>query len=279
MRPASKRLLFATLVGILFIVPDSLSGQPAEVTISTPEQLEAEFTSVPCRNEERLNAVKALFEKMGAPDADISIQKYTNVDNLVVRKQGASEEKIVIGAHYDKVSDGCGAIDNWTGIVTIAHLYRSLKDVSVKKTVLFVAFGKEEKGLVGSRAMVDSITKDQRTEYCEMINIDSLGLTVPQVADNLSSKRLITLTANTAREMKLSFAHGILSGADADSTSFISKKISALTIHGLSNDWRSILHTKNDQPSKINPMRVYLGYRLALSLVVRLDDMSCGLST
>jgi len=223
-----------------------------------------------------LNVAKALFEKMGAPVSDISIDKYKNVENLVIHKQGASQEIIVIGAHYDKVADGCGAVDNWTGIVTLAHLYKSLKDVPLKKTILFVAFGKEEKGLVGSHAMVDAIGKDQVTQYCEMINIDSFGLAAPQVADNMSSKKLGAFTADLAKEMKIPFNHASIEGADADSSSFLGKKIPAITLHGLNNDWTSILHSRNDQATKVNPVSVYLGYRLTLALVVHLDSLSCG---
>ena len=272
-----KQSHISILAALLFLCAlTSLSAQQDEIKISTPEQIKVEFDSVPCKNEERLNAAKAFFEKMGAPASDISIDQYKNVENLVIRKQGSSQEKIIIGAHYDKVSDGCGAIDNWSGIVTIAHLYRSLKDIPLKKTILFVAFGKEEKGLIGSRAMVDAIMKDQVAQYCEMINIDSFGLAAPQVADNMSSRKLSTFTADLANEMKIPFGHASIEGADADSSTFIAKKIPALTLHGLSNEWTSILHSRNDQSSKINPNSVYLGYRLILALVIRLDRSTCG---
>lgn len=266
-----------TLAQLMFLVaPVHSSTQSTAVSISTPEQIKAEFDSVPCKNEERLGAAKALFEKIGVPAADTSIDKYKNVENLVVRKPGASQEIIVIGAHYDKVAEGCGAVDNWTGIVTLAQLYKSLKNVPLRKTILFVAFGKEEKGLVGSNAMVDAIGKDQVAQYCEMINIESFGLAVPQVADNMSSKRLGAFTVDLAKELKIPFNHASIAGADADSSSFLRKKIPAITLHGLNNDWTSILHSRNDQASKINPLSVYLGYRLVLALVVRLDSLPCG---
>lgn len=259
----------------LFSLLVSWNAPPSQIEISTPEQIKTEFDAVPCNNEERLTAVRALFEKIGAAASDISIDKYKNVENLVIRKRGASEEKIIIGAHYDKVSDGCGAIDNWSGIVAIAHVYRSLKGVALKKTVLFIAFGKEEKGLVGSRAMVDAIKKEEVAQYCQMINIDSLGLAAPQVADNMSTKKLRTFAADLAKEMEMPFSSAAIPGADADSSSFIAKKIPALTIHGLSNEWPRILHGRNDQASKVNSTSVYLGYRLALAMVRRLDESPC----
>src|SRR4030095_6437012 len=103
----------------------------------------------------------------------------------------ATDEKIIVGAHYDKVADGCGAIDNWTGIVAMAHLYKTLKEIPLNKTVWFVAFGKEEKGLIGSRAMTEAIKKEDVAQFCAMINIDSLGLTAPQVLRNLSNPKLV----------------------------------------------------------------------------------------
>jgi aminopeptidase YwaD len=249
------------------------------IHLSTPDEIRPEFDSVPCNNEERLNAVKALFEKMGADPAEITIDKSKNAENVVVRKAAASpetaNEKIVIGAHYDKTSMGCGAIDNWTGIVALAHIYRTLREVPLNKTVLFVAFGEEEKGLFGSAAMVDKINKAQATEYCAMINMDSIGLDVPQVIESISSKKLIDLVASLAKEMSIPFERRYFTGGSSDSDSFIKKNIPAITIHGLSGNWKNILHTGNDKADKVKIESVYQGYRLALALLIRIDKSSC----
>jgi Peptidase family M28 len=249
------------------------------IHLSTLEEIKSEFDTVPCKNEERLNAVKALFEKMGADSSEITIDKFKNVENVVVRKAAASpettNEKIVIGAHYDKTSMGCGAVDNWTGIAALAHIYRTLRKVPLNKTILFVAFGKEEEGLVGSAAMVEPIKKEQAAEYCAMINMDSIGLAVPQVIEDISSKKLVDLTESLAKQMKVPFNRGYFSGGSSDSASFLKKKIPAITIHGLSNNWKNILHTGFDKAEKVKVESVYLGYRLALSLLVHVDKSSC----
>ena len=52
---------------------------------------------------------------------------------------------------------------------------------------------------------------------------------------------------------------------------FIEKKIPAVTIHGMSNNWSNVLHTGNDQASKVNAMSVYLGYRLTLAMIARVS--------
>jgi len=282
MKALRRSKLFAVPALLLFTLCAAAAAAPVSVRaqeglkISTLEQIGEEFSSVPCKNEERLAAAKALFEKVGAPASDISVDHFKDVDNLVVLKRGTSAEKIVIGAHYDKVSNGCGAIDNWTGIVTLAHLYKSLKDVTLKKTLVFVAFGKEEKGLIGSHAMAGAIKKEELGQYCVMVNFDSLGMGAPQVADNMSSDKLGDLVATLALEMKMPFGRAVIEGADADSSSFIAKKIPALTIHGVTSDWPKVLHSSGDQPAKVNTTSVYLGYRLALYLITRLEDSACS---
>jgi hypothetical protein len=251
------------------------AARATKINISTAAEIKAEFDNVPCKNDARLSAVKALFEKLGAPAEELQIVKLKNVENLVVRKPGQSEEKIVIGAHYDKVSHGCGALDNWTGIVALAHLYRTLKEAQTNKTLLFVAFGREEEGLIGSAAMVKEIAKEQLPQYCTMVNLDSFGLAAPQVMRNTSSPKLEVLAEEVAKQMQMPFAKAAIQGADADSSSFLSKKIPAVTLHGLNNDWRTMLHSGNDQASKVNAESVYYGYRLALSMLVRLDQADC----
>lgn len=267
--------LFLAVALLFFIAAIPTGAQNSSVKISSPEQIKEDLNTVPCEDKQRLAAVQALIERDG-PSPELTVDKYKDVENLVWTRKGESSEKIVIGAHYDKVADGCGALDNWTGVVTLLHLYRSLKDVPLKKTLVFVAFGKEEKGLIGSRAMTNAINKEQAVEYCAMLNIDSLGLGPPQVADNMSSKKLADLAADLAKEMQMPFGHASIPGASSDSVSFIAKKIPAVTIHGLSNEWPMILHSRNDQAAKINPVSVYLGYRLVLSMLVHLDQSPCA---
>jgi Zn-dependent M28 family amino/carboxypeptidase len=271
-------ILFLLLPARDLFAQDNGSSGSGAIRLSTLEEIKSEFEAVPCKNNnERLTAVKALFEKMGAKAEEVTIVKLNRAQNVVVRKPGGdnSTQNIVIGAHYDKSSNGCGAIDNWTGIVTLAHIYRTFKDVSLKKTVIFAAFGREEEGLIGSSEMADAIKKEQVAEYCAMINIDSLGIGIPQTLDNISSKKLIDFTGALAKEMKLQFAHTRVEGASSDSASFIRKKIPAVTIHAMNDEWPKILHTPNDKAEKINHQSVYLSYRLAAALLLRVIDEDC----
>jgi hypothetical protein len=272
-RPAIGALLLLMTVG----PAEALEQQPAEppIRLSTTEEIAADLALLECEDESRYEAVSRLFGKAGAlPEAAMDVSR-RGARNFSVRKAGASPETIVIGAHYDKTPRGCGAVDNWTGIVAMAHLYSTLRDVLPAKSLLFVAFDAEEKGLVGSTAMVRGIPKQERAQYCAMINLDSFGLAAPQVLDNVSSSKLRKLVAELADSMDIPFDHARVDFADADSSAFRRRGIPAVTIHGLSSDAFSILHTDEDQPSRVNTTSVYLGYRLALALLTRLDAMPC----
>ncbi|HYP27287.1 MAG TPA: M20/M25/M40 family metallo-hydrolase [Blastocatellia bacterium] len=249
--------------------------QQSKVIISTQEDLAQDVASAPCKEKERLEAVRALFLKMGAQPGQIVIEKTGGVENLVVTRPGQSEDTLVIGAHYDKTDAGCGVVDNWSGVIAIAHIFRSLKDISLSKTLVFVAFDKEEDGLLGSKAMVRGIEKEKLNRHCAMVNIDSLGLAAPQTLENLSSKPLINRAEEIAKRMNIPFTRATILSAGADSQPFIEKKIPAITISGLSNKWVEVIHTGEDKAANLNNVSLYLGYRLALALVVELHNLPC----
>ena len=108
-----------------------------------------------------------------------------------------------------------------------------------------------------------------------MINIDSLGLAPPQVMDNTSSGKLARVAEEIAGKMKIPFGHARIDAGDADSSSFLNRKIPSVTIHGMSNEWPKVLHTTDDRATRVNPLSVYLGYRLALALVTFVDASPC----
>ena len=156
----------------------------------------------------------------------------------------------------------CGAIDNWTGIVTIAQIYRTIKDMNFNKSLVFVGFGKEEKGMVGSKAMVKQFRKEEVKQYCAMINVDSLGLSNPQVMTNISHFKLQKLASEEAARLAIPFQFVNIKNASSDSAPFMDKNIPALTIASLPSEWPDVFHSKHDQANRIkieNPLRPGFG--------------------
>jgi Zn-dependent M28 family amino/carboxypeptidase len=269
---------FGTAICLLLFLMFSIAAQNKPVSIvSTKEDLLESVNSVPCKNEERLEAIKSLFQKMGAKPEEITVEKLNKdkISNVIVTKKGKTDETIIIGAHYDKVSEGCGAVDNWTGISIIAHIYKTFSKIETNKTLLIVAFDQEEKGLLGSEAMAKEIPKEKRTQYCSMVNFDSFGFSPPFVLQNTSTSKLQESARKFAKENDFKMANVEITGADADSSSFKSRDIPAITFSGLDGNWQKILHSSNDKLDKINIDSVYFGYRFGLAFLAKLDSDVC----
>jgi Iap family predicted aminopeptidase len=270
-----KKIFIASI--LIFVLCLTVFLQQTQKTkISTVEEIKTDVELVPCKDKERLEAVKKLFVKMGADEKDLIVEDLKTVENLVVTKKGKTAETVIIGAHYDKTDEGCGVIDNWTGIVIIANLYRTMKDFPTEKTYKFVAFGKEEKGLLGSNAMAKAIARDDLKNYCAMVNLDSFGFSYPQVLENVSSPKMTVLAKDLAKELEMPFTTASINSALADSASFKSKEIPAITFHGLSNDWGKYLHTSNDKLENVNIDSVLVGYQFMIRYLVKLDSSACN---
>lgn len=244
--------------------------------VSAQEDIAEDVRAVNCKNKERFDEVQKLFAKLGAKDSQVRIEKRNGVENLVVTKKGKTDEKIIVGAHYDKVLPGCGAIDNWTGIVIIAHLFKTMNEYETDKTFEFIAFGDEEEGLLGSKAIADSIPKEERTKYCSMLNLDSFGFNYPQVMTNISDAKLTDLAEVVSKDMKIPFAKAEIPGASSDSAAFQKKNIPAITIHGMNADWQRYLHSYSDDVKNINMKAVYVSYRFGLNFLVKLETSPCS---
>lgn len=260
---------------VLFILAATSFGQKSRIDFATEEQISADLEKAPCEDKERLEAVRQLFRSVGATDADIVVKEFDDVKNLIVTKKGSTNETIIVGAHYDKTSDGCGVIDNWSGIVVLANIYRTMKELTTQKTYVFAAFGKEEKGLIGSEAMAKEIPKKERVNYCAMVNFDSFGMTFPQALRNISTDSLILLAEGVSNDMKIPFGKASIDLASSDSASFRSRDIPAITLHGLGNKWDDYLHTSNDKMKNVNKQSVYIAYRHGLVVLAKIEAQAC----
>ncbi len=272
------------VVGLLFtfFLADSSTAQqtaPAKQVgprISTEAEL-VEDLNGPCKNADRLDAVKKLFVKMGAPESEIKAELTDGVQNVVFTKKGKSNETVIVGAHFDKVNKGCGIIDNWSGIVILSHLLRTIVSADMQKTYIFAAFDREEEGLKGSKVMAKAIPKESRPNYCSMVNLDSFGLGYPVILENASSAKMVKSAQDLGKELKVTVTPLNIPYASSDSASFKEKDIPAITLSALSNDWPKYMHTANDKFENVIPASVRVGYRFALEYITRIDSGACNM--
>ncbi|MGI8670002.1 MAG: M28 family metallopeptidase [Aridibacter sp.] len=240
------------------------------------EEIKRQIEQVDCDDKNRLSEVKKLFTEVGASADEINVENFEDVQNVVVTVKGKSGETVVVGGHYDKTTLGCGVIDNWSGVVLTANLYKQCKTQNNQKTYKFVAFGKEEKGLIGSKAMVKAIPENQTNKFCAMVNFDSFGFTDLWALGNASDKKLIELAKKVAEKRKVRFEEITYFGASSDSRSFQKAGIPSITLSGLDENWRKYLHQDSDQIKNINFDKIYENFQFSIDFIKEIDEQSCG---
>lgn len=109
---------------------------------------------------------------------------FTSTNVIAVKPGVPGYGTLYIGAHYDTVYrplpdwplGGPGANDNASGAAVMLEAARVLASVPLSPTIVFVAFGAEETGLVGSIYYVDHLPIADRVTADGMINLDCVGI-------------------------------------------------------------------------------------------------------
>ncbi|WP_299315126.1 M20/M25/M40 family metallo-hydrolase [uncultured Aquimarina sp.] len=115
--------------------------------------------------------------------------KGTETYNVVGYLKGTdpdlANEFVVIGAHFDHIGNGKevngdtianGANDNAAGSTAVISLAKHFAEAkSNKRSVLFVLFGAEEKGLLGSSHLA-KVLKEKNLNLYTMVNFEMIGV-------------------------------------------------------------------------------------------------------
>jgi aminopeptidase Y len=84
---------------------------------------------------------------------------------------------IVVGAHLDSVPEGPGINDNGSGSAAVLEVALRLAQEPVQNRgrMRFAFWGAEERGLIGSRHHVASLSEDERRQIAVYVNLDMVG--------------------------------------------------------------------------------------------------------
>jgi putative aminopeptidase FrvX len=157
-----------------------------------------------------------------------------------------------------------------------SSLYQVLKTEPRKHTFTFVAFAGEEKGLVGSRFYVSSLTSEQVKKIDAMVNLDTLALGPTEVWVTHSDDKLVRALNGMAIALKLPLSGANVDGfGQSDEESFISHKVRTITVHSLTKETIRVLHSSKDNYSAVHFDDYYNTCRL-LSGYLPLLDGSVG---
>ena len=170
--------------------------------------------------------------------------------NVAVRILGKKypEEIVTVTAHYDSVPEGPGAYDNMSGGAIVMEAFYYFAEHRPARTMEFIWFGSEEKGLVGSRNYVKSHEAEMRNHVFNL-NVDLAG--------QLLGGNVLGVTADPSvcTELKALMEENRLGVTiknqvwASDSNTFAWKGVPALTLNRVGFG----MHTRHDTVEYISP--------------------------
>lgn len=236
--------------------------------------MESRLKDFAATNDARESEIKKLFAESGCQASHLSEQTVRSKlpPNVICVLPGQTDELIVVGAHTDKVDAGDGVVDNWSGASLLASLYQSLDAEPRRHTYVFIGFTGEEKGLLGSDYYVHHLSSEQRARIAAMVNMDTLGVTPTKVWASHADEPLLRALRQTAAAMKLPLAAVNVEGVGStDSESFASFHIPRITLHSITQQTWSILHSQRDRLAAVNLDDYYNSYQLVAGYLAYLD--------
>ena len=261
------------MILLALIVAAIASAQKLEIQFATQPVVEERLRTYAHKNAEREPALRKLFENAGCKGDSLVEQKVrSDRPNLVCSLPGSSQSIIVVGAHYDLVEKGDGVVDNWSGASLLPSLYEGLAAKPRQHTFVFVGFMGEEEGLVGSQAFVKQLGKNPEQRVRAMVNMDTLGLGETEVWVSHADKEMVEWLGGVAAALKLPVSGvNVDQVGTTDSESFRNKKIPAITIHSLTNETLSLLHSPKDRIEAMHMDEYYRTYQLIAGYLAFLD--------
>jgi len=272
-------LVYSTLAFRATLVPCSChAADSVHFSPVSRETVEARLQKYAGNNKQREATLKQMFADAGCDAQHLSEQpvKESKLPNVVCSLPGTSGKVIIVGAHFDHVSEGDGVVDNWSGASLLPSLFEAIKKEPRKHTYIFIGFTDEEKGEVGSHFYARQMSKEDISATDAMVNMDTLGLAPTEVWTSHSDKTLTNALVFIAGQL-----HMTVTGLDVDqvgttdSVQFADRKIPSITIHSLTQQaWDAhILHTSKDKFSAMNLDYYYETYRLVAAYLAFLDQI------
>jgi aminopeptidase YwaD len=126
----------------------------------------------------------------GPVEISLTAEHFSNLQsvNVIATKapkvKTADTKEVILGAHHDSVVGAPGGNDNASGVGLMLELARVYKGYNTDKELKFIAFGSEERGLLGARYYVDQLNQEQR-DNIEAVFVPDMVATSYGPAKNL----------------------------------------------------------------------------------------------
>jgi Zn-dependent M28 family amino/carboxypeptidase len=190
------------------------------------------------------------------------------------------DEFVVIGAHYDHIGIKAelgevyyGADDNASGTGALLEIAQAFSQCSrkPKRSILFIAFTGEERGLIGSQYYVDHPVVPL-SKTVAMFNMDMIGRNDPDIIDIgcMGDENLITFSNDASRivDINIHFNKDNIH-VSTDHASFLIKDIPVLFYHDGGGDFA---HKTIDTWDKLLPQKIEKVARLCFLTAYSIAD-------
>ena len=143
---------------------------------------------------------------------------------------------VVVGAHLDSVPDGPGINDNGSGSAAVLEAALRL-GVQLRAGVRFAFWGAEERGLIGSRYHVRTLSERERRQISLYVNLDMVASPnfVRLVLASTASDRLATIAGRELladfREHDLAAEERVKDSNRSDDASFSRRAIPTVSLY------------------------------------------------
>ncbi len=252
---------------ISFLASDKMKGRQtgSKEVFKAANYIEKQFKKIGLEPKGENGYRQSFTAKVTRVKVADSIRK---ADNIIGFLDNGAEKTVVIGAHYDHIGYGDlgnskddkenigkihnGADDNASGTAGLLELARHYAQNNMKEkfNILFIAFGSEELGLVGSKYFVAHPTIPLSKVHW-MLNMDMIGRYQPEngvaVIGYGTSPAFEQIFKDLKSDVKFNLSKDGRGGSDQ--TSFYDKNIPVLFFHtGGHPDY----HKHGDDAEKIN---------------------------
>ncbi|TYB74396.1 M20/M25/M40 family metallo-hydrolase [Bizionia saleffrena] len=135
-------------------------------------------------NEFKALGIKPYFEEYRDTFKMEGVDAFNVVGYIEGNDATLKDEFIIIGAHYDHIGEiaavegdviANGANDNAAGTSAVMTLAKYFSTKKTKRSLLFVAFTAEEKGLLGSKHLANTLKENNFNLYA-MFNLEMIGV-------------------------------------------------------------------------------------------------------
>jgi len=263
-RTFARLVAAALLAGVCF-------AQELKVGLVAEHLIESRLESGLVKERGRQAAIQSLFSDVGCATVEQKVTR--SAANVICTLTGETDSVIVVGGHFDFVDLGQGIVDDWSGASLLPSLYQSLKDRPRRHTYIFVAFAAEENGLVGSARYVYGMTRERKAAVRAFVNLECLGLDPLVVWQSRANPALLRGLYEVAQALGARIdGVNVERVGDDDSRSFLSAHIPVITLHSLTPETWSVIHSPRDNLKAIKLGEYYASYRLIAFYLAYLDQ-------